>query len=57
VIDDVDDLLGMEPDVQRMTDPPGVGCRPVELMMAPVVPGERANGLTPVDAETIESSP
>ena len=45
VVDDVNDLVGKKPQIDRVTHAPGVGGRPVQLMMSLVVPGKRADGI------------
>ena len=46
VVDDVDQLVGEQPDVERVADPAGVGGGPVELVVTLVVPGESADRLS-----------
>ncbi len=46
VIDDVDDLVGEEPDVDGVAHPPAVRRGPIQLVMTVVVPGERAHRVT-----------
>ena len=52
VIDDVGELRGKEPDVERVTHGPATGNAEVHLKMLVVIPGERADAVTRFDPET-----
>ena len=54
VVDDVDELLGEQPDVQRVQHPAGARDGEVELEVAGRVPGEGGHPAVVADAEVVE---
>ena len=56
VVDDVRELLGEEPDVQRVQHPPGARGGEVQLEVAGRVPGERGHPPVGGDAERVEGA-
>ena len=54
MVDDVGELLGEQPDVERVQDAPGARGGEVELEVAGGVPGEGGNTAVGGDAETVE---
>ncbi len=54
VVHDVCDLVGEQAEIDRVTDAPGVGGGPVDLVVPLVVPGERADGIADLQSESVE---
>ncbi len=54
VVDHVREVVGVKADVERVQDRAGAGDREVALEVALAVPGERADPLALLDAETTE---
>jgi hypothetical protein len=54
VVGDVDQLLGEQPDVQRVQHPPGARRGQVELQVAPGVPAERADPAVRGDLQGVQ---
>ncbi len=54
MVDDVGELLGEEPDVQRVQDPTGARCGEVQLEMARRVPRERRHTTVGGDPQVVE---